>query len=91
MQAQVNYILHMKNTLGTALLTVALLKLTCVPAHAQPTGDQAAGTKQEFAVTAPDLVEIIPQLSENAQLGAISIRPLAVSLVLFNPKFIKLK
>ena len=33
---------------------------------------------------------VLPQLSENAQLGAISIQPLAVSLVLFNPKFIKL-
>jgi hypothetical protein len=33
---------------------------------------------------------VSPQLSESAQLGAISIQPLAVSLVLFNPKFIKL-
>ena len=55
-----NHILHLKNTLGTALLTAAILISTCVPAHTQPTADQAAGTKQELAVAAPDLGEIIP-------------------------------
>jgi hypothetical protein len=51
---------RLKNILGTALLTVALLISTCVPTHTQPPADQAAGTKQEFAVEAPDLAEIIP-------------------------------
>jgi hypothetical protein len=55
-----NHILHLKNTLGTALLTVTFLISTCVPAHAQTQSDQAAGTKQELAVAAPDLGEIIP-------------------------------
>ena len=75
MQAQMNHILHLKNTLGTALLTVALLISTYVPAHAQPTADQAADTKQEFAVAAPDLVEIIPHAAKlSGRLAALETR-----------------
>jgi hypothetical protein len=39
---------------------------------------------------AMNIKRVTPQLSENSQLGAISIQPLAVSLILFNPKLIKL-
>ena len=70
-----NHILHLKNTLGTALLTVALLISTYVPAHAQPTADQAADTKQEFAVAAPDLAEIIPHAAKlSGRLAALETR-----------------
>lgn len=58
-----NHILHLKNTFGAALLTVALLILTCVPVHAQPTADQAAGTEQEFAVAAPDVADRVTCIS----------------------------
>jgi hypothetical protein len=37
-----------------------------------------------------DRYVIIPQLSENATLGAVRGQQLAVSLTLFNPNFIKL-
>ena len=70
-----NHILHLKNTLGTALLTAALLISTCVPAHAEPQADQAAGTKKEFAVATPDLAEIIPLAAKlSGRLAALETR-----------------